>query len=338
MSPTTVLHNGSSLRSSSSHAGMSMGLGLQCPVCGCAVDVLHPLDPAAGPSCTACGFAFHCVQGVWRALAPSREERFQQFIHEYQTVRAKEGRGASGCHYYLALPHKDMTGRNSWQWKIRARSFRYLERRVLPRLEREKPEGLNILDVGAGNCWLCYRLALRGHRPVAVDLLLNDRDGLGAARHYLLNLSNPFPCFQAEMDRLPFASRQFDLVVFNASFHYSENYALTLREAVRCLRRLGHVLILDSPFYFHEASGRKMLAERRAQFESRFGFPSNSIPSQEYLTPRILQELAGHAGLAWEVFKPWYGLGWALRPVKAWLLRRREPAKFYVFGGALAAS
>jgi hypothetical protein len=28
--------------------------------------------------------------------------------------------------------------------------------------------------------------------------------------------------------------------------------------------------------------------------------------------------------------KPWYGINWALRPAKARLLRRREPAKFYL--------
>jgi SAM-dependent methyltransferase len=299
---------------------------LRCPACH------HgPCMPASlsEPSCLACGYVFPEFDGIYNALLPDRESTFRQFIHDYESVRAKEGRGSSSDNYYLALPFKDLTGRNVWQWRIRARTLRFMEKHLLPNLERSYPRGCDVLDVGAGNGWLSYRLGQRGHRPVAVDLLVNDTDGLGAARHYF-RFAPPFLRFKAEMDCLPFMPAQFDMVIFNASLHYSVDYRTTLQEALRCLRRGGHLIIADSPFYRSEEGGKKMLQEKRDAFNRQFGFSSDSIQSREYLTPQTLKYLSAHLALKWNVYKPWYGLSWALRPVKASLLRRREPSKFYL--------
>jgi hypothetical protein len=74
-----------------------------------------------------------------------------------------------------------------------------------------------------------------------------------------------------------------------------------------------------------------MIEERRQKFTNSFGFASDSIPSREFLTPAALEEAAFTLSLRWKIFKPWYGWNWALRPVKARLLRQREPSKFYLF-------
>lgn len=310
-------------------------LQLQCPACGQPLVGASPSEDDSSFACAVCDFSMASRVGIWEALAPERRAKFAQFIHEYETVRRKEGRGSGGGHYYLALPFKDISGRNGWQWRIRGRSFRFLAQKLLPVLEYRIPGGLDILDLGAGNCWLSYRLASRGHRPVAVDLLVNQLDGLGAARHYFPFLSYKFPRFQAEIDRLPFVGGQFDLAIFNASFHYSENYNRTLEECLRCLRRPGHIIVMDSPLYQREESGERMLRERRADFEKKFGFRSDSVASQEYLTPAIVEELGRRYGISWTVLQPWYGVKWTLRPLRARLLGRREPAKFQIFWGTV---
>lgn len=299
---------------------------LQCPACR---QGPCRLFPPAEPSCLRCGYVFSQWHGIYNALPQDRELTFRQFVREYESVRAKEGRGSDRADYYLALPFKDLTGRNAWQWSIRARTFRFMEKNLLPRIESRRPRGCDVLDIGAGNGWLSYRLAQRGHRPVAVDLLDNDTDGLGAARHYF-HLARPFACFKADMDCLPFMPEQFDVVIFNASLHYSVDYGRTLEEALRCLRRGGHLIIADSPFYWKEESGQKMLQEKRAVFDRQFGFRSDSIQSREYITPESLKYLAARLALQWSVYKPWYGVTWALRPIRAKLMRRREPSKFYL--------
>ncbi len=302
-------------------------LQLQCPACRTPL-FGSDLDPR--PVCAECGFLLLQDNGVFRGLPRDRALYYRQFIRDYEMVREKEGRGSSSAEYYLQLPYKDVTGCNSWQWQIRGRTFRYMERHILPVIERSCPRGCDVLDIGAGNGWLSFRLALRGHRPVAVDLLDNDGDGLGSAKHYFGRLRRPFARFQAEMDRLPFADKQFDIAVFNASFHYSVDYQQTLREALRCLRRPGYVIIADSPFYWSNTSGDLMREEKHAAFQKQFGFRSDSIPSREFLTGGILDDLAAKLRLEWQVLRPWYGLNWALRPLKARLLRRREPSKFFL--------
>ncbi len=305
-------------------------LQVKCPACSRDMNALDAMDPLTTVICSGCRFTLSNREGIWRALAPDREEAFRQFVHEYQQVRSIEGRGSSNPDFYFGLPYEDITGRHRWQWKIRGRSFRFFERVVLPKIDHSQGHGLDVLDVGAGNCWMSYRLALKAHRPVSVDLNDDVEDGLGAARYYLVRLRNPFARFQAEMDRLPFQDRQFDLAIFNASFHYSQDYCCTVGEVMRCLRRPGHLVIMDSPFYQCTDSGQQMVDEKRAAFTRRFGFPSDSLASHEYLTGEILKEL-GHAfQLSWCVERPWYGLGWAFRPVRARLLRRREPSKFFI--------
>lgn len=310
-------------------ASGSERLTLRCPAC---FQTLGVLDPASSDlPCSRCGFVLARKDGICRALPPDRVQRFERFAREYQQVRQFEGRGSPDPAFYFELPDRDLTGQNTWQWKIRARTFRFFTSNLLAAVEPRYPQGMCILDLGAGNGWMSYRLALRGHHPVAVDLLDNEFDGLGATRHYASLLLQPFPVFQAELDRLPFASGQFDAAVFGASFHYSEDYERTLQEVLRCLRRPGSVFILDSPLYQSDASGRAMLEERRARFQTSYGFRSDSIASCEYLTGERLAELEKTCGVEWRIARPWYGAGWALRPLKARLLARREPAKFFIF-------
>lgn len=309
-------------------------LALQCPQCGSGIGVVQygaamVLD--AGFHCTACSFVLANDQGVWKALPIDRQRYFERFLIEYQIVRSSEGRGSDSAAFYLALPFKDLTGRNDWQWAIRSRTFRHLERSVLSGFARSRENPTCILDLGAGNCWLSYRLARSAFRPVAVDLMTNSADGLGAASHYLQELPALFPRFQAELDRLPFVREQFDCAIFNASFHYSENYARTLEEAIRCLRPGGTVVIADSPFYHSEESGHRMLAERRSAFTKKYGFPSTSLASLEYLTEGRLSELETRFGISWQVLEPSYGLRWSMRPLIARWKGSREPSQFRIY-------
>jgi SAM-dependent methyltransferase len=165
-------------------------------------------SPSGDIYCRRCTFVISEKNRILRALRPGREQRFLQFIKQYETVRTSEGRGSTSPDFYTALPFRNLTGNNIWQWKIRCRTFLYAVKHIFSPIETAHPQGLDVLDIGAGNCWLSYQLARRGHRPAAVDLLDNDTDGLGAARHYSASLPQRFLCVQAEMDYLPFTADQ----------------------------------------------------------------------------------------------------------------------------------
>ena len=316
------------------HPHFGPGLRLRCLNCESSMQTFpygalaNELDPIV---CKTCSWEIAQSQGIWMALLPGRKDYFRQFMKEYGLVREREGRDSSNSQFYRALPHRDVTGRHSWQWSIRSKTYRYIQQSILPLLSHGPNSPLSILDLGAGNGWLSYRLARLGHRPVAVDLLMNQGDGLAAASHYRVVLPYLFPRFQAELDRLPFAGNQFDCSIFNASFHYSENYEQTLAEAIRCVRPGGMIIIADTPWYSQEEYGQLMLKERRGEFQRQFGFASDSLSSCEYLTDERLAALEVQHEIEWEIHRPWYGFRWALRPHLAKWRRRREPAEFRIY-------
>lgn len=253
----------------------------------------------------------------------------RQFLDDYIKIRHAEGRGSDDATYYLALPFQDVSGRLQDQWTIRAKSFRYFERRVLPRFERDTP--LRIADLGAGNCWLSYRLALRGHHPIAIDILGDPLDGLAAGRHYQDRA--PFARLNAEFDDLPLAGGSLDLAIYNASIHYSTDYRRTLEEIRRCLKPGGAFVIVDSPVYRRREHGEMMVRERHSQFQSQYGFASDTLRSVEYFDLGMLRDLARDLGISWKIGRPWYGWQWAMRPWKARWKRKRPPSNFWILTG-----
>lgn len=297
-----------------------LGIRLQCPRCKANNDKLE---------CQFCGFQMQLENGIVNALPPDRATHFAHFIGDYEHIRAAEGRWSRQDDFYLSLPFKDISGKNADQWKIRARSFGYAMKHVLNR-NLQKTDG-RILDLGAGNCWMSYRLALANYHPVAVDLLTNDRDGMGAAERFRKHLPVMFPRYRAELVRLPFQDEQFDAAVFNASFHYAEDYEAALGEALRCVKSGGAVIISDTPWYSRDASGKRMMAERNSAFLERYGTASDSIQSLEYLTDERLRTLEEQFGIRWTIHRPRYGLKWAMRPLVAKLRNRREPSSFRIY-------
>ncbi len=259
----------------------------------------------------------------------------QRFLEDYVKIRHAEGRGSQDAAYYFALPYRDVTGRLNDQWKIRGASYRYLERKVLPAIERRAARPLRIADLGAGNCWMSYRLALRGHRPVAIDILTDPLDGLAAGVHY--QQQTAFPRLNAEFDTLPVATASIDLAIYNASIHYSTDYRRTLTEVRRCLRPDGSFVIVDSPVYRRPEHGEAMRRERHQQFTSTYGFASDSLASIEYFDEAMLAWLARDLGILWQIHKPWYGVQWALRPWKARWKGKRPPSRFWILQGRFLA-
>jgi SAM-dependent methyltransferase len=265
------------------------------------------------------------------APPPPGGTALRDFAEAYAEHRSSEGRGAGGQAELLALPWL-RRGPLAAQWGVRARTFRRFIRAVVePHARRVAPARLRVLDAGAGNGWLCRRLAMLGHAPTALDLRTDAVDGLGAAMGYAATLPRLFPRVAASFDALPLGDGAFDLVVFNASLHYAVELERVLAEAVRVLAPGGAVTLLDSPFYRTRAAGDAMVAEKRAGSQALFGGRARALmalPSVEYLTRDRLVEASRTAGLAWRRLRVRYPLWYELRPLKAALARRRPPSRF----------
>jgi SAM-dependent methyltransferase len=275
---------------------------------------------AAEAHCADCNSTFQKAHSIWYLLPPEREQQYTDFLGSYTLIRNAEGRNTGDPAICRDLPACPEVHPLSWQWRIRSRSFRSLEKL----LKNKMPSGARILDLGAGVGWLSHRLFQSGFLPCAIDLSADESDGLGAARHY----EDDWPRVVAEFDRIPLADGVADAVIFNASLHYSTDYATTLHEAMRVVRRGGLIVILDSPVYRDAASGQQMVEDQHSDFEQRFGTRSDALQRRGFLTWKCLATLSAGTGLIWSVWRPWYGWRWALRPLLARLRGTREPATF----------
>ena len=268
-------------------------------------------------------------------MSIAQSEALDRFRRDYGAHRAAEGRGYGG-EELLALPYLSR-GRWAKQWSVRARSFDAFVARVVVPLRYAARRPLQVLDLGAGNGWLSYRLALAGDDCIAIDIRDDDVDGLGAAT--ALQRHAAFACLPASFDALPVADRTADLAVFNAALHYTTDLAATLREAVRVVRPGGAIVILDSPFYARAADGAAMVAEKHAQAASRFGAHADTLlalPFIEYLTPERLAAAGAPLGLTWRRQRVRYPLWYELRPLLARLRGQRRPSRFDLWTARVA--
>lgn len=102
---------------------------------------------------------------------------------------------------------------------------------------------------------------------------------------------------------------------------------------MRVVDEAGAVVIMDTPIYRRRASGEKMVAERKATLLARYSFESNALESENFLTYPQVRDLGDSLGIHWLYFRPFYGLLWFLRSLRAMLSGKREPAKFHVIVG-----
>lgn len=235
----------------------------------------------------------------------------QGFLDQYHRIRRSEKRGSEQVAWYLGLPTVPEDHPFRKEWEQRRESMEWLRKFLA---ERFPNRTLDVLDAGAGNCWLTRHLAEWGHRAVALDIDDDPRDGLAAGSHVLASLPISFQRVRADFAHLPFVDAAFDLVIFNGAFHYALDQGQLLDEALRATRPGGAVVLIDSPVYTTAEDGEKMMAERAEQGRAR------------YLTIMGLNDLANARRLKLEVFTPSIGFFNWLRKQAAELRRGRELA------------
>jgi SAM-dependent methyltransferase len=289
-----------------------------CPECGAALDDERDTERRA---CPCCRQHYERKGGVWRFLTRARAERLSPFLQQYCMVRDRDGhRREWQAEHYRTLPSVDRNHPHATEWLIRRETFHHLLHFVLA----SSSQPMHILDVGAGTGWLSHRLASLGQRVVAVDVLDDEADGLGACRASTV----PFVVVQADFDALPFVPRQFDLVVFNGSLHYAPDPAATLSRARRMLSDEGVLVVMDSPMFRCDRDGDAMIGETDERFRVELGIADVVRPGAGYLTFTSLAAITESLNLQ-PRFVPTRGpLPWRLRRRLARLRLRRAPAAF----------
>jgi SAM-dependent methyltransferase len=245
------------------------------------------------------------------------------FLEQFQAVRRADGHGQLSSAAYRALPEVPADDPLAGEWRIRRESYQIVCRRL-----RQLPRGaLRILDVGAGNGWLCNCFARAGHRPVAVDLNVDPVDGLLASRACV----HRFPLIQAHFDALPFEPGQFDVVIMNASLHYASDPLRTLCEASRQLGPGGALVVMDSPMFSNLTDGEAMVSQQLTRLHTRYGIANPVRPGLGFLTFTLLHQAASAMGRRARFAASRGPLTWRLRRHLARVRLGRPAAAFGVW-------
>jgi hypothetical protein len=85
--------------------------------------------------------------------------------------------------------------------------------------------------------------------------------------------------------------------------------------------------------YSDPTSGQRMVREREARFLRTYGFASNALECEHFLTPSRLNALSSTLSVQWQVHTPSLGLLTAMKRKLNGLRARREPATFPVVVG-----
>ena len=76
-----------------------------------------------------------------------------------------------------------------------------------------------------------------------------------------------------------------------------------------------------------------MVQERQTRFQASYGFASDALPSEHFLTLARLDALASDLGLEWQLHSPGLDVRSRLGRAIGGLRARREPARFPVIVG-----
>ena len=189
------------------------------------------------------------------------KEQQKSFEQQYISLRRKEGRIYTDDEL-LQLPHVADTHPLRKEWKVRQFSsenlIRYLE---------QKRRKLDMLEIGCGNGWLSAKLAsLPGATVTGLDI--NDTELAQAKRVF----KKPNLFFVSGNIRENCLDKQFDIIVFAASFQYFESIPEIVDCCLHYLSTGGEIHIIDTMFYAKAEADKA--AERSFRYFTSAGFPS----------------------------------------------------------------
>ncbi|MGH2408836.1 MAG: class I SAM-dependent methyltransferase, partial [Chloroflexota bacterium] len=281
-------------------------------------------------ACPACHTVYSAVHGLPCLMVEGDLRTAEPFLRHYETVRDGEGsplpleivRGLP------ELPPNSYPREMTTLWRRRRQAY---ERLITSMRWRASTGGasLKVLDLGAGNGWLSWRLHGLGHQVVATDICLSPHHGLGMARRVagtqgMVGDEPRFICVQASMERLPFVDQQFDLVIAAASLHYARSITRAVREAARVLIPGGALILIYTPIYETTRAGVTVVARRLAEQRTRFGSEGGGTAGQGFLVRADLRRTFHLAGLRYQEIAVHGALRATAGGFRRWVRRARH--------------
>lgn len=236
---------------------------LRCPTCH------QPLHPAQ----LVCpeGHAFTLNDGVLSLLDTSFAERLRRFSDTLARYRADTGRRLLDPALYAELPFA-ATLRSQFEWRLRRYDWAVVQKWVGKRPQR-------VLDIGAWNGWLSYRLALMGHEVTAVDYFADPYDGLGAKQFYPAD----WQAIQMDLSDLSPLPPVFDRIILNRCLAFFSDPLAYLAQVQTKLTPNGRLLLTGLAFYHNPSGKAQVVAAMTENYRQQYGAELFLNPTKGYL-------------------------------------------------------
>jgi len=187
------------------------------------------------------------------------------FEEQYIAVRQKENRLYTD-EQVRWLPEIELSNQHYKEWQTRKNSCDKLIQHL-----SHKKKGLNMLEVGCGNGWLCSQLSkIAGSNVAGIDINNTEIEQAKRVFDHVENLE----FFHCEITDESVSAEKFDTIIFASSIQYFPSMSETMQIALQLLGPDGEIHILDS--FFYKSSELEMARRRTIEYYRSIEFPDMS--------------------------------------------------------------
>lgn len=220
------------------------------------------------------GHHFEEKEGILSLLSHKDKEKLSLFLEKFEDFRAKNKLKITTEAIFPQLPFIT-NGLAGTSWKARAFDTKF----ILKELAQNR--GLSILEIGAWNGWLSYRLTEAGHKVTAIDIFTDKYDGLGAMQFY----PKRWTCLQMNIemvDKILLAT--FDVIILNWGAAYIVDLPSYIDKLRILLNKNGKIIFIGVAIYPNSAQKAQELAQINTHYHAEYGINLFFTPCKGYLT------------------------------------------------------
>lgn len=264
---------------------------MKCPICKSKIIL--------GEQFATCqsGHDFPFSDGVYRLLHPDFEKKVTPFLNAFSDYR-KPYTDKIEVEKLRELPYSYTFDRNTWE-------ARKKDIDIFNRFVGNGKSSLKILDIGAWNCWFTHQLVKMGHEVVAVDLFIDEKDGLGANKYY----DETWISIQLNLNALDVLDSTFDVIILNRCLPYFESIEQTLKLLKTQLKRSGTLFITGINNVRNPGSIIENLKRSELEFEKRYNIAFNMTSFAGYLQPGDFKTLKSE-GVQIRLYAPYHPMSY----------------------------
>lgn len=228
--------------------------------------ILHPNNTKSLPLEKLDNYLKDCIYDV---IDAKEREKLDHFLKSFEEYRTSNNLVIKDVSLYKNLPFSIY----SEEWKERQKDIYVIDEKI------KNKKNLKILDVGSWNGWLSNYLSNKGHQVTALNLFMDEYDGLLSKNKY----ETTYTSLQINVEELYRIEDQFDCIVFNRNWAFFNNAQKVFNDAKKMLTPNGEILFTGLAFYKNPVKAKKNLELMNEKFETKYKIPIIYNDSKGYL-------------------------------------------------------